>query len=104
MTYGSQGPLYPGPRLVSRWCHTVWIRYLAKVNANERQGGTRIWQRLEADMNGNNEFVGLVARDKQDSLVDEAREHRLAKQAGTLDGRYRALEMAPSPLALARVQ
>lgn len=35
-------------------------------------------------MNGNYEFVRQVARDKQKALASEAREHRLAKQAGSL--------------------
>jgi hypothetical protein len=33
-------------------------------------------------MNGNYGFVRQIARDKQDSYAREAREHRLAKQAG----------------------
>ena len=37
-------------------------------------------------MNGNYEFVKHVARDKQSKYVDEARAHRVAKQAGSLGG------------------
>lgn len=44
-------------------------------------------------MNGNYEFVRQVARDKQSAFVSEAREHRLAKQAGS-SGRQRRVSVS----------
>jgi len=40
-------------------------------------------------MNGNYEYVRQVSRDKQRAFINEARQHRLAKQAGNPGGRRR---------------
>ena len=37
-------------------------------------------------MNGNYEFVKQMAKDRQTAYLDEARNHRMAKQAGSQGG------------------
>jgi hypothetical protein len=71
--------------LLSRWAAKV----VTRLNIDAMHGRARIQQGLEADMNGNYEFVRQVARDKQRAFAKEAREHRLAKQAGSLGGERR---------------